>query len=80
MYTPEYIKQQREEQWRFELRNKLKAKDRTDKERVVMPAQAPEVRNKNHAEVNLGLSNEMAMAEASRCLDCVNPTCIKAVR
>jgi len=77
MYTPEYIKQQREEQWRFELRNKLKAKDRTDKERVVMPAQAPEVRNKNHAEVNLGLSNEMAMAEASRCLDCVNPTCIE---
>jgi glutamate synthase (NADPH) small chain len=75
--TPEYIKQQREEQWRADLRIKIKAKDRTAMERVKMPEVAADVRNKSHVEVNSGLSNEMAQAEASRCLDCVSPTCIE---
>ena len=74
--TPENIKQQRDELWRADLRNKFKSKDRTDILRVVMPSQDPDVRNKNHVEVNIGLSNDMALAEARRCLDCVNPTCI----
>ena len=36
----------------------------------------PEVRSRNYQEVNLGLTIEQAMAEAQRCLDCANPTCI----
>jgi glutamate synthase (NADPH) small chain len=75
--TPEYIKQQRDEKWRTDLRSSIKAKDRTSIERVKMLENDPEVRNKSHIEVNLGLSNEMAITEAKRCLDCVNPTCIE---
>lgn len=41
-----------------------------------MPEFDPEIRSHNYEEVNLGLSLEQAMAEARRCLDCVNPTCI----
>lgn len=45
--------------------------------RVAMPAQDPEIRNKNFSEVALGYSEEMALAEASRCLICKNPQCVK---
>ncbi len=38
--------------------------------RQKMPHLAPEVRNKNFDEVNLGFSVEAAMAEGSRCLEC----------
>lgn len=62
--------------WRVELRNALKAKERTDIPRVVMPAQDPKARCTNNQEVNLGLTPEMAMLEAKRCLDCANPTCM----
>ena len=41
-----------------------------------MPEQPANKRNKNFIEVNLGLSEEQAMYEASRCLDCPKPTCI----
>ncbi len=44
--------------------------------RVRMPEQAPDVRNKNNREVNLGLTPQMAMREAQRCLDCRKPTCV----
>ena len=36
----------------------------------------PNIRNKNIDEVNLGLTEELALLEAQRCLDCPNPTCI----
>ena len=36
----------------------------------------PAVRSRNYDEVNLGLTKQLAMAEAQRCLDCVDPTCI----
>ncbi|NDV46062.1 NADPH-dependent glutamate synthase [Paludibacter sp. 221] len=62
--------------WRVELRNKIKAKDRANIARVHMPELDPNVRNKNNEEVNLGLTAEMAMQEAQRCLDCANPTCM----
>lgn len=39
-------------------------------EKVAMPEQAPDVRNKNFEEVALGYTPEMAMAEAARCLNC----------
>ncbi len=45
--------------------------------RVAMPAQDPEIRNKNFSEVALGYSEEMALIEASRCLICKNPQCVK---
>jgi glutamate synthase (NADPH/NADH) small chain len=54
----------------------MKAKERTSKERVHMPERDPNIRNKNIDEVNLGLTAEMALEEAQRCLDCPNPTCI----
>jgi len=44
--------------------------------RQVMPAQNPDLRNKNFKEVNLGYTAELAQQEALRCLQCKNPTCI----
>ena len=41
-----------------------------------MPAQEPEVRKRNFDEVPLGLSPEVAMKEAERCLQCKKPACI----
>ncbi|ACN13993.1 GltA2 [Desulforapulum autotrophicum HRM2] len=45
--------------------------------RVKMPEQAPEVRRRNFKEVPLGLTDEMAMTEASRCLQCKKPACVE---
>lgn len=41
-----------------------------------MPEQEPDVRKRNFEEVPLGLSKELAMKEAERCLECKKPTCI----
>jgi glutamate synthase (NADPH/NADH) small chain len=41
-----------------------------------MPEQAPDVRNKNFAEVSLGYTAEDAVAEAKRCLQCKKPLCV----
>ena len=73
----EYLKEQRELAWRADLRKQIPAKDRTSKERVKMPEQDALQRSANHAEVNLGLTAEMAINEAQRCLDCVTPTCVE---
>ena len=70
-----FIKEGRKEDWRLELRRSMKAKERTSIERVQMPEQEPLVRNKNILEVNQGITEEMAVVESQRCLDCVNPTC-----
>jgi glutamate synthase (NADPH/NADH) small chain len=43
---------------------------------VPMPKQPPEVRIRNFDEVALGYSEEQAMMEAERCLQCSNPQCI----
>ena len=43
--------------------------------RHAMPAQEPNVRNKNFEEVALGYTKEMAMEEATRCLGCPTMTC-----
>ena len=42
-----------------------------------MPSQDPNVRNKNFSEVALGYTAEMAMDEASRCLQCKTANCVK---
>ena len=44
--------------------------------KVVMPEQEPNVRNKNFDEVTLGYTKEMAMEEATRCLNCKNKPCV----
>ncbi len=44
--------------------------------KVVMPEQAAEVRNKNFEEVALGYTKEMAMEEATRCLNCPKKPCM----
>ncbi|MBQ9977233.1 MAG: NADPH-dependent glutamate synthase [Clostridia bacterium] len=41
-----------------------------------MPTQDPEIRGKNFSEVALGYTEEMALAEAARCLDCKNMPCV----
>ena len=41
-----------------------------------MPSQDPNVRNKNFDEVALGYTEEMAIDEAQRCLNCKNPKCV----
>ena len=41
-----------------------------------MPAQEPDVRNKNFKEVALGYTEEMAIDEAKRCLNCKNRPCV----
>ncbi|MCK4836507.1 MAG: NADPH-dependent glutamate synthase [Candidatus Aminicenantes bacterium] len=70
------LKKDRAQQWRDELRKKLSAKERTKIERIKMPEKPPMERNRNFNEVNKGLSEEQAIREASRCLDCPTPTCI----
>ena len=40
-----------------------------------MPAQAPEVRNRNFDEVALGYTAEQAVDEAKRCLACKHKPC-----
>ncbi len=46
-------------------------------ERVPISEQSPEVRAKNFDEVCLGYTDEEAVAEASRCLNCKNPLCVQ---
>jgi glutamate synthase (NADPH/NADH) small chain len=69
--------ERRNEQWRIELRNAMKAKERTGIARVRMPELEPSLRSTCMAEVNLGLSPEAARAEARRCLDCARPGCVE---
>ena len=45
--------------------------------RVEMPCQPADVRARNFDEVALGYTREMAMQEASRCLQCKKPLCMK---
>ncbi len=74
----EYLQNEREKEWRVELRKKIANKERTAKERVRMNEMDPFERIKyQNREVNLGLTAEQAQAEAARCLDCPNPTCME---
>jgi glutamate synthase (NADPH/NADH) small chain len=64
--------------WRDELRKSMKAKERTQIERVIMPELDPVYRATTRTEeVNIGLTKEMAMTEAKRCLDCAKPSCVE---
>ena len=64
--------------WRKELRASMKPKERTAIERVTMPELEPSYRiTTRYEEVNKGLTKEMALVEAKRCLDCAKPTCVE---
>lgn len=47
-----------------------------DPNKVPMPVQDANVRNKNFEEVALGYTSEMAMEEADRCLQCKHKPCV----
>lgn len=42
-----------------------------------MPEQMPNIRNKNYKEVSLGYTDEIALEEAKRCLQCKHKPCTK---
>ena len=64
--------------WRKELQQSMKPKERTLIERVKMPELDPVYRATTRTEeVNIGLTKEMAMQEAKRCLDCAKPSCVE---
>ncbi len=67
----------RNAQWRDELRKAHSAKQRTDIPRVVMPQLDPAYRITCNEEVNQGLSEEQAVTEAARCMDCPDPQCMQ---
>lgn len=68
----------RDAAWRKELRMQMKPKERTGIERVIMPELDPVYRAKTRLEeVNTGLTKEMALTEAKRCLDCAKPSCVE---
>ena len=68
----------RNAQWRVDLRATMKPKDRTAIERCVMNELAPDYRRHSRKEeVNQGLTEEQALLEAKRCLDCANPSCME---
>ena len=45
--------------------------------RQPMPEQPPEVRRSNFREVPFGLTPDLAILEATRCIQCKNPACVK---
>ncbi|MBR2234837.1 MAG: bifunctional dihydroorotate dehydrogenase B NAD binding subunit/NADPH-dependent glutamate synthase [Prevotella sp.] len=65
-------------EWRKHLRSSMKPKERLAIPRVVMPELDPVYRATTRTEeVNIGLTKEMAMQEAKRCLDCAKPSCVE---
>ena len=64
--------------WRKELQATMKPKDRTLIERCVMNELDPVYRATTRTEeVNQGLTEEQALTEAKRCLDCPKPSCME---
>ena len=68
----------RDAEWRVTLRLALKPQERAAIERCKMPELDPTYRATTiHEEVNQGLTSELALLEAKRCLDCANPGCVQ---
>lgn len=67
----------RNETWREELRAQMTPKERTAIPRVRMAELDKDWRISCSREVNEGLSLEQAVLEATRCLDCPDPGCVK---
>lgn len=66
----------RDAQWRQQLRDELSAKERASIPRAKMTELPADYRITCNEEVNQGLSQEQAVLEATRCLDCPDPQCI----
>ncbi len=61
------------------MENKEKTEKKEKKEKVprqAMPEQEPKARIHNFNEVPFGYTKEIAMAEASRCIQCKKPSCV----
>jgi len=56
--------------------NAVKPKDRVKIPRQAMPEAEPGQRRSDFSEVNLGLDVQVALTEATRCLECAKPTCV----
>ena len=68
----------RDSEWRKELRAAMKPAERKAIERVTMPELNPVYRATTRTEeVNKGLTKQMAVREAHRCLDCGKPACVE---
>ncbi len=68
----------RDAEWRKQLRAEMKPTERKKIERVQMPELDSVYRaTTRFEEVNIGLTPEMALLEAKRCLDCGKPTCVE---
>ena len=68
----------RDSEWRKELRAAMKPAERKAIERVMMPELDPVYRATTRTEeVNKGLTKQMAVREAHRCLDCGKPACVE---
>lgn len=66
----------RNDAWRVELRKNKLPKERGAVERVKMPHLDATYRITCNEEVNQGITEEQAVTEATRCLDCANPQCV----
>ena len=55
---------------------KITARERMKIDRQSMPSQEAEIRNANFGEVNLGFSEQLALLEAQRCIQCKEPKCV----
>ena len=68
----------RDAEWRASLRKAMKPKERMAIPRVKMNELDAEYRSHSRKEeVNRGLTEEQALTEAKRCLDCANPGCME---
>ena len=72
----EKLRAEFDKDWRKDLRKSVPAKERMKLARQKMPERPAGERNRDFQEVNIGLTPEMAQAEARRCLDCANPQCV----
>ena len=78
MEMNELIAERRKLAWREELRKSHSPKERTAIARAQMPELDPHYRITTLTEeVNQGLTEEQALVEARRCLDCAKPTCME---
>ena len=68
----------RDSEWRKTLRAAMKPAERKAIKRVQMPELDPVYRATTRTEeVNKGLTKQMAIREAHRCLDCAKPACVE---
>ena len=60
------------------MQPKISAKERMQIARQLMPEQNAHQRSGNFKEVNLGFSEQLAVLEAQRCIQCKDPKCVKS--